>query len=553
VAGHDQQTVSKKILHASRSSHVLRLHRKNLPEEKMQQLQKCFGNNVVNAVLESRASENQAQTAPEIQPVMSPTTIVKAIECMKEEQLVDQTDSHDIKGASVREMLNQLENLDQQTLTSIIVAYLFDPETTSDILLKLRDPIAWQASGLLFEEQNARDVTYAVYLSQYYIEQKFSEHITKTFEELVDGLSFIGKVILGTVVGGVGFGAVFAGFLSLLVSGPGVLPSALVGAGVGLTAALMALEYLGLIFLAGWIGVGIYGIAEAYAKFFSEAIFANGDKNKLEESAKLFEDAFALTLVFAMEGLLFYAMAKGSEAAMARFNNSTLGILLGKKAGRLKKILDAEIMKRAKQNFEKTHPKVAEEFLKIEQEAGKLRQPQQQSLEAKIETKPSETTEEVFRELGEELGMEKSGTYIPKKKRTSYPEFEGSVTLEKVAMQQIQSLEKQLGIPIMKNRVFEAAWVGKGRKGTSEGILRHADKFWKAFKDKFPDDYKLLGPGRTVTPELAKKYGWSQDIMGEKLVHHHLENGPYVVAIPDSLHRAKYGAIHRKPKIEATP
>ncbi len=166
--------------------------------------------------------------------------------------------------------------------------------------------------------------------------------------------------------------------------------------------------------------------------------------------------------------------------------------------------------------------------------------------------------EESFADVSQELGLELPGTTVPSRHRNMYPDFEAVPQgLLYVAQQQIQSLEQQVGIPIPRDRVVSASWVGRIRDrageltstGTSQGWLRNESRFWSAFRKNFPDDYRLLGPNRTVTPEIAQRYKWPDSLVGDKLIHHHIENGPFVVAIPESLHQQLSRHIHARPTV----
>jgi hypothetical protein len=126
-----------------------------------------------------------------------------------------------------------------------------------------------------------------------------------------------------------------------------------------------------------------------------------------------------------------------------------------------------------------------------------------------------------------------------------------------IAAARAKALEKQLGIKVPPDRVLDAPWVGRVyRKGapdpslsTSAGWLRNSGKFWKAFKERWPEDYKLLGRGHRVTKAFAERYGWPKSTIGQKLVHHHIGNSSHVVAIPEHLHVKLSGAIHAKVEV----
>ncbi|MBZ0306377.1 MAG: hypothetical protein K8I82_09950, partial [Anaerolineae bacterium] len=166
--------------------------------------------------------------------------------------------------------------------------------------------------------------------------------------------------------------------------------------------------------------------------------------------------------------------------------------------------------------------------------------------------------EEAFEELHQELKLEKTGTTKVPKRKNVYPDFEPiPAKLQGAAKAQVNTLSQQLNLKLPQDRVLSAPWVGRVRDakgkptsvGTSAGWLRNESRFWKEFKARFPDDYALIGKGHTVTPELAQKYGWDKSHIGDKLVHHHINNGSYVVAIPEKLHHKLSGTIHAKPTI----
>jgi hypothetical protein len=160
-------------------------------------------------------------------------------------------------------------------------------------------------------------------------------------------------------------------------------------------------------------------------------------------------------------------------------------------------------------------------------------------------TKPGPAnTEELGAHLSEELGLEKPGAVTPPLRKTQFEPFRKlQPSDEPVAAAAAKRLEIQSGIKIPPDRVLEAPWAGRIRRGgkatsqtTSEGWTRNESRFWTAFDAAFPADAALMTPNRTVTPALAEKYGWPPDVVGAKLIHHHIDDGPYTVAIPVSRH-----------------
>jgi HNH/Endo VII superfamily nuclease toxin with a HHH motif len=158
--------------------------------------------------------------------------------------------------------------------------------------------------------------------------------------------------------------------------------------------------------------------------------------------------------------------------------------------------------------------------------------------------------------------------------RNVYPDFEpvppGSA-VEKYARAHTARLSEQIrksGITmtIPADRVLNAPYIGRIRhhltnkiqsSTTSEGWLRNQSRFWTQWKKQFPDDAKLLGPNQTVSKELADKYGWPtsgpNNVVGQKLVHHHIDNGSLTVAIPENVHQKLSGEIHATPTVVGRP
>ncbi|SDK80413.1 eCIS core domain-containing protein [Nonomuraea jiangxiensis] len=151
---------------------------------------------------------------------------------------------------------------------------------------------------------------------------------------------------------------------------------------------------------------------------------------------------------------------------------------------------------------------------------------------------------------------------LPGSRRNKYPEFEPvHPGLRPKALAQAKNLSKQLGIAIPADRLLDAPWIGRLRNkagktrpiSTSMGFLRSESRFWRKFEELFSEDFKLIGKGRRVTKELAAKYGWDPKYVGDKLVHHHVENGQLVAAIPEGLHHELSGTIHATATVVGRP
>ncbi|MEV0390276.1 DUF4157 domain-containing protein [Nonomuraea sp. NPDC050643] len=119
-----------------------------------------------------------------------------------------------------------------------------------------------------------------------------------------------------------------------------------------------------------------------------------------------------------------------------------------------------------------------------------------------------------------------------------------------------RTLTRQLGIAVRSDRILDAPKIGavfdsSGKRrsiSNKAGFLRDSRKFWRAFKDHFKEDFKLIGKGRRVTKALAEKYGWDPKHVGDRLVHHHVALGRFVAAIPEGLHHKFSKVIHGKAR-----
>jgi HNH/endonuclease VII toxin of polymorphic toxin system len=162
-------------------------------------------------------------------------------------------------------------------------------------------------------------------------------------------------------------------------------------------------------------------------------------------------------------------------------------------------------------------------------------------------------------DLQRTAGNRATGAVLARQRRKNvYPDFTSLPKSDMpIAAARARTLEKQLGINVPRDRILDAPWVGRiYRKGmpdpslsTSAGWLRNSGKFWKAFKERWPEDYALLGRNHRVTKAFAERYGWPKTTIGQKLVHHHIGNSSHVVAIPEDLHLKLSGAIHAKTTV----
>lgn len=150
-----------------------------------------------------------------------------------------------------------------------------------------------------------------------------------------------------------------------------------------------------------------------------------------------------------------------------------------------------------------------------------------------------------------------------KSRRSEYENFVAPVPA--LAKNRAEVLSQQTGVPIPADRILAAPWQGGARKATRSwlGFRRDARAFWEAFEKAHPSDFQLIGYGRTLTKELAKKWGWwtpgFAKRMGFKTLkdmetamarvrsskkardlfrfeHHHINFGEFCFPLPRGLH-----------------
>jgi hypothetical protein len=92
--------------------------------------------------------------------------------------------------------------------------------------------------------------------------------------------------------------------------------------------------------------------------------------------------------------------------------------------------------------------------------------------------------------------------------------------------------------------ILEAPWVGRvPGHSTSEGWLRAEANYWHVLNALIPELRGLLGADRVVTEAFAQAMRWPAETIGQKLHHHHIDNGPIVAPVPAGFHDRR---IHGK-------
>lgn len=144
----------------------------------------------------------------------------------------------------------------------------------------------------------------------------------------------------------------------------------------------------------------------------------------------------------------------------------------------------------------------------------------------------------------------------PSRQRNRYPGFTRLEPWEaEIASTRIAELNQLLGgtdtpTEIPADRALAAPWLGASPISTAEGWARYSRRYWTEFSRQFPEDYALMGPGHTVTPELAQRWRLPESTIGQALEHHHVMNGTIVIPVPEGLHGGPgtFGRIHRSSR-----
>jgi hypothetical protein len=88
---------------------------------------------------------------------------------------------------------------------------------------------------------------------------------------------------------------------------------------------------------------------------------------------------------------------------------------------------------------------------------------------------------------------------------------------------------------------------------TSQGWQRDSEWFWKAFHKRFRDEWWFskrnqewakLGQPCEIDDLWVKNFPEQEYFLGDLLVHHHVESGPFAAAIPRSFHQVLHGPLH---------
>jgi YD repeat-containing protein len=150
------------------------------------------------------------------------------------------------------------------------------------------------------------------------IKEATGEELHALLEGLIPGLLLAAGVIAAsTALGGVAGAAVGA-----LAFGAGAGPGAVAGASLGFDAGLVLLEYLGVAFLAGYIGKSVVDASEVATRAvelaWNSVDQGIGKQDEIDYAGRRLAAALGILMRGILQGVIAFLLAKGTSAVAAR-------------------------------------------------------------------------------------------------------------------------------------------------------------------------------------------------------------------------------------------
>ena len=143
----------------------------------------------------------------------------------------------------------------------------------------------------------------------------------KLVQDLVPSLLYaLGGVLLTTIVG-----AAVGAAVGSLGAGVGAAPGAVAGAEVGLAVGLWMLEWLGLGFLAVYLGSALVEIVRHFKRGVTTAWESCGDPLNIQAAAAEMADGVGRFFSLVFQGIVAYAAQQGMAVALQRLSASKIG------------------------------------------------------------------------------------------------------------------------------------------------------------------------------------------------------------------------------------
>ena len=172
---------------------------------------------------------------------------------------------------------------------------------------------------------NAIYVKRAWDLSGRYVGAAIAEHTGSDFADIVR--AFVPSMLLaaGAVMTTTALGAAVGAGLGALAGGVGAAPGAVAGGSFGLSVGLSILEWLGLGFLAVYIGSGLADVAKDIEAGAETAWKSGGSAMQIDAAARRMADGVGRLFSLVLQGIAAYVSARGIAAAMKQLSSSRLG------------------------------------------------------------------------------------------------------------------------------------------------------------------------------------------------------------------------------------
>ena len=196
---------------------------------------------------------------------------------------------------------------------------------------------AWNQNlpGMVFDER-VNAVYQALRLAPDYIPKAIYDATGQELYTIVRGIVPGLVFFIGVLAASTTLGAIVGGLIGALAFGVGAAPGAAAGASVGLDLGLALLDYLGIAFLAAYIGKSLLKAAEVSKDAIKVAWNSVDHTDPKQVAVHLAAErlAYAVGLVFrgVLQGVVAFLLAKGTAAAarrvpelVAKFRTSKLG------------------------------------------------------------------------------------------------------------------------------------------------------------------------------------------------------------------------------------
>lgn len=161
------------------------------------------------------------------------------------------------------------------------------------------------------------DVSSAVSLSMKYLPAAIRRHVEEALWSILEAMAMLLVGAAAVLAISTALGAA----IGALAGGAGAAPGAAAGFEVG----MVLLNWLGLGFLAVWIGQSLVKVGSAFGKFLGQIWNARGDATKVDAAARQFAEAIGVLCGVLLEALVMWAASIGASKAMGILRGTRFG------------------------------------------------------------------------------------------------------------------------------------------------------------------------------------------------------------------------------------